>query len=318
MVYIIVIGLILLSGLFSGLTLGLLSLDKNELKRKISLGNKDAKRVYPVRKKGNLLLCTLLLGNVGVNTAIAIFFGGIASGLLGGIIATVIIVIFGEIVPQAVFARHALYFGAKMAWLVKIFLYILLPISWPLAWVLDKILGDEMTTIYSKKELMKIVEEHEDSKESDVDADEERIIIGALSFSGITAKQIMTASNMIFALEKSNILDSNLLSTIKEEGFTRIPVYDKTIDNIIGILYTKDLINIDKNKEVEYVSRGSDVLEIKINTKLDELLNTFIKSKNHMAFVKNEKGKLEGIVTLEDVVEEILKQEIMDETDIDV
>ena len=153
--YLIVIILVLLSGLFSGLTLGLLSLDKNELKRKISLGNKQAKKVYTVRKKGNLLLCTLLLGNVAVNSTLAIFLGNIASGVIAGLIATGLIVIFGEIIPQATFARYALAVGARTAWLVKIFIIILFPICWPIAWVLDKTLGEEMPTVYSKKELMK-------------------------------------------------------------------------------------------------------------------------------------------------------------------
>ena len=180
MTYVIVVILVLFSGLFSGLTLGLLSLNKNELERKISLGDKNAKKVYAVRKRGNLLLCTLLLGNVAVNSTLAIFLGDIASGFMAGILATGLIVIFGEIIPQATFSRYALAVGAKTAWLVKIFMVILSPICYPTSWILDKALGEEMTSIYSKKELMKIVEEHESSTESSLDADEERIIKGAL------------------------------------------------------------------------------------------------------------------------------------------
>ena len=147
--YIIVVALIALSGTFSGLTLGLMSLDKGDLERKIALGSKQAKKVYSVRKRGNLLLCTLLLGNVGVNASIAIILNSIASGVMAGFIATGAIVIFGEIIPQAAFSRYALAVGAKTAWLVKIFIFILYPICWPLAWMLDKILGEEITTVYS-------------------------------------------------------------------------------------------------------------------------------------------------------------------------
>lgn len=315
MTYIIIIGLVLLSGMFSGLTLGLLSLDKTELKRKISLGNRDAKKVYKVRKKGNLLLCTLLLGNVAVNSALAIFLGNIASGFMAGILATSLIVVFGEILPQATFSRYALKLGAKTAWLVQIFIIVLFPFCWPIAWLLNKLLGDEMNTIYSKKELMKIVEEHEDSQDSDVDSDEERIIIGALSYSNMTAEQVMTPRTVVFALEDTEKLNNTLLKKIKKEGFTRIPVFKENIDNIIGILYSKDLINIRRGQRVDKICRKKSLSAIKKDTKLDELLNTFIESKNHMAFVKNEYDGLEGIVTLEDVVEEILKQEIMDETD---
>ena len=107
--------LIALSALFSGLTLGLLSLDVHSLERRARHGDKYAETVYPLRKHGNFLLTTLLLGNVAVNTTLSIFLGSIASGLVAGITATALIVVFGEIIPQSVISRHALYFGAKTA-----------------------------------------------------------------------------------------------------------------------------------------------------------------------------------------------------------
>ena len=318
MTYIIVILLVLLSGLFSGLTLGLLSLDKNELKRKIAVKNKDsikAKKVYGVRKKGNLLLCTLLLGNVAVNSTLAIFLGDIASGFMAGIIATGLIVIFGEIIPQATFSRYALEVGAKTVWLVKIFIFILYPFTFPIAWVLDKTLGEEMPTIYSKRELMKIIEEHEDVKESDVDADEERIVKGALSFSDKTAEQIMTPRTVVYALEEQTVLSDKILKQIQKKGFTRIPIYEKRIDNIIGVLYVKNLIGLEKNIKVKDILKNRKLIIIDKNYKLDKLLNKFINVREHIAFVKDEYGGLQGVVTLEDVVEEVLKLEIVDETD---
>lgn len=315
MSYVIVIILVAVSGLFSGLTLGLLSLDKNELKRKISIGNKDAEKVYAVRKKGNQLLCTLLLGNVAVNSAIAIFLNNIASGFIAGLISTALILIFGEIIPQATFARYALIVGARTAWLVKIIMVVLSPICWPLAWILDKALGEEMPSVYSKKELMKIVEEHEDLKESDVDADEERIIKGALSFSDKTVEEIITPRTVVCAISDDTVLDKNTLEKIKEEGFTRMPVYHGKIDNVIGILYAKDLINIRPGTKVKNVYKKENVMTISRDEKLDVLLNLFIKSKTHIAFVKNQYQGLDGVVTLEDVLEEIIRKEIVDETD---
>lgn len=313
--YIIVTLLVLLSGLFSGLTLGLLSLDKNELARKISLGDKEAKKVYPVRQRGNLLLCTLLLGNVGVNSTLAIFLGNIASGVIAGLTATGLIVIFGEIIPQATFARYAMQVGAKTAWLVKIFMFVLFPVCWPIAWILDKLLGEEMQTIYSKKELMKIIEEHEGIKESDVDADEERIVKGALSYSDKNAESIMTPRTVVYALEVNAILNEKLLNKIKEEGFTRIPIYKDSLDNVIGILYAKDLINVKPKTKINTIYRKEKILIISKELKLDKLLSMFIKSKAHLACVKDEYQGLDGVVSLEDVIEEILKLEIVDETD---
>ncbi|MEA1963048.1 MAG: CNNM domain-containing protein [Patescibacteria group bacterium] len=313
--YFIIIFLVLLSGLFSGLTLGLLSLDKNELERKISLGNKKAKKIFAVRKKGNLLLCTLLLGNVGVNSTLAIFLGNIASGVIAGITATGLIVIFGEIIPQATFAKYAMQLGAKTAWLVKIFIFILFPICWPIAWILDKTLGEEIPSIYSKKELIQIIKEHGNSKKSDLDADEERIIEGALSFSDKNAEQIMTPRTVVYALGINTYLDEKLLNKIKKEGFTRIPVYKDTNDNIVGILYAKNLINIKIGIKVADIYKKGKILTVQKQQKLDQLLNMFIGSKVHLALVKNEYHGLAGVVTLEDVIEEILKREIVDETD---
>lgn len=313
--YFIVIALVTLSGLFSGLTLGLLSLDTNELKRKMSLGDKDAAKVFPIRRKGNLLLSTLLLGNVAVNSTLAIFLGNIASGVIAGLIATGLIVVFGEIIPQAAISRYALSFGARTHWLVRFFIILLYPICAPIAWILDKTLGEEMPTVYSKKELMKIVEEHEDHEASGVDEDEERIIKGALSFSDKTTEQIMTPRTVVFALEEAQVLDEKTLKKIKKSGFTRIPVYKKSIDDVVGVLNVKELINCKVGIPVKDVYSPEHMLVVKEDLNLDELLNLFISSKKHIAFVKDEYGGLDGVVTLEDVVEEILKQEIIDETD---
>ncbi len=313
--YIIVVLLVSLSGLFSGLTIGLTGLDKFELKRKIKLGSKKAKAVYSVRKRGNLLLCTLLLGNVAVNSTLSIFLGSIASGLIAGLVATALIVVFGEIIPAATCSRYALQIGAKTVWLVKFFMFILFPVCWPLAKALDKLLGEEVQTIWSRRELKEIVQQHEDSKDSKIDADEEQILLGALSFSDKTVAQILTPRTMIFALDIQTILDEKVVDAIKRNGFTRIPIYKDQLDNIIGILYVKDLIGVGLRVKVEEVYRQNNLLNVPKNKKLDDLLNEFKQKRTHLAFVYNEYGGLEGLATLEDVVEEIIGSEIVDETD---
>jgi len=198
---IIVIILILLSGLFSGLTLGLLSLSKDDLERKIKLGDKDAKKVYSVRKDGNLLLCTLLLGNVAVNSVLSIFLGTIASGIIAGFVATGLIVIFGEILPQSFCSKYPLQVGAKTVWLVKIFQFVLYPLVKPLAMSLDKLLGAEMPTIYSRSEFAEMIKLHEDSADSKIDSDEENIILGALTYSDKKVIDVMTPKSVVFKTE---------------------------------------------------------------------------------------------------------------------
>ncbi len=317
MEYFTVIILVIMSGLFSGLTLGMFSLNPSSLERKIKLGNKQAKKVYKIRKNGNLLLCTLLLGNVAVNSTLAIFLGTIAPGLIAGLISTGLIVIFGEILPQAVFSRFALTLGSKTSWLVRIFIILLFPIAAPLAFVLDKMLGKELPTIWKKNEIKEIIKTHEDSERSTIDSDEEKFILGVLSFSDKTAESIMTPKTVVYFLDITIEITANLLNEIKSKAFTRIPVYSNTQDNIKGILYTKMLIGLrgDENKNVSDFCIEDKVLAIKDKMKLDNLFNLFINKKAHMAFIYNDFGTLLGIVTLEDVIEEILKTEIIDEAD---
>lgn len=309
----LIIILLALSGLFSGLTLGLMKLDTFELKRKMKLGDKEAKAVYAIRRHGNELLTALLLGNVAVNSFLAIFLGSLTSGLLATITATALILLFGEIIPQAVIARYALAFGAKTVPLVKFLLLIFKPISKPIGWSLDKVLGEELQTIYSKEELLKIVAEHEDSSTSAIDRDEEKIVHGALSFSDKTAGDIMTPRTVVFMLEESTKIDKSTIETIKDHNFSRIPIFKETQDKIIGILYIKDLLGVRSGKIKKYTKL--DYLKINEKTKLDKLKNRMIKARQHMAIVLDEFKGFAGVVTLEDILEEVIGSEILDESD---
>lgn len=315
MPYIISGLLVLLSGIFSGLTIGLMSLNKTELQRKIKLRDTDAKKVYSVRKNGNFLLTTLLLGNVAVNTALSIFLGDVASGVVGGVLATVLIVILGEIIPQALFSRYALKVGGSLVFLVRFFMIVLAPVSYPIAWVLDKALGKEIPTVWSREEIKEIVKFHKKSDSSDIDEDEERIVLGALSFSERKVRDIYTKKEDVFALEKETVLSQKVLQEIRESGYTRIPVYEKELDAIYGILFVKDLIGRERDLPIKSLVRKQNILSVFEHKKLDSLLNQFIQQKVHLAVVMNKEKKVLGIVTLEDVVEEILEKEILDEVD---
>jgi len=316
-VVLIIFCLVLLSGLFSGLTLGLLGLDRTELERKIKLGDKKARKVYTVRRKGNLLLCTLLLGNVGVNSAIAILLGGIATGLIAGVISTALIVVFGEILPQAFISRYALEVGSRTAWLVRIFMIVLYPICWPISKVLDKMLGDEMGTVWSRTELKEIIKHHRKSRDSKLDSDEERIVLGALSFSDKVVEKVRISRSHVFALGVDEVLDRKLLLKMKKSGFSRFPVYGETIDDFRGVLFLKDLIAAKEGRRVGSVYRKKRLV-FQEDDKLDVALRAFLTKKIHMAAVFNKEKEFEGIVTLEDVTEEIFNLEIVDEDDVDV
>ena len=315
MEYAIVFILLIFSALFSGLTLGLMSLSAHELKRKAELGDMNARKVYPVRKHGNLLLTTLLIGNVAVNAVLSVFLGSITSGVVAVVAATILIVIFGEIVPQAIFSRYALALGARVAWLVQVLIWIFYVVSKPIATILDKTLGEELPTVYSKRELAKIIEEHEDAQESDLDEDEERIMKGALTFSDKKVRDVMTPRTVVYAFEEHDIVDETLLDEVRESGASRFPVYREEMDHVVGMLYSWQLIGEDNIGATVGDIAARDVRFIRDDASLDDALRMFLQAKKHLSIVRDEFGGMAGVLTLDDVLEEIIRTEIVDESD---
>lgn len=309
--------LLTLSAIFSGLTLGFLSINKSELERKIRLGDKNAARIYEVRKNPNAVLVTLLTGNVLVNSILSILMGSIMSGTLAVVISTALIVIFGEILPQAFFARHAMAFAAPFVPLVKVLMVVFSPIVIPMSWVLEKIIGKEHPTIWNKEELEELIKDHGDSEHSDLEIDEGEMIIGALSFSDKKVGEVMTYKDNCFLLEDHTVLTEEILAKIKDMGFTRVPVFDDYHQNILGILYTKDLILVPVGTPIMDIYRKDSIFRVHTDLNLDKMLKMFIKRRIHMAYVLNKKDEFVGLITLEDIVEEIISQEIEDETDSD-
>lgn len=317
MEYLISTVLVVLSGLFSGLTLGLLSLDTQSLARRAKHNDKYATVIYPVRKNGNLLLTTLLLGNVTVNTTLSIFLGSIASGVIAGITATSLIVVFGEIVPQAVISRYSLWFGAKTIWFTRLVILLAYPIAWPISKILDYFLGSELPTVYSKTELMEIISEHEDSELSPIDADEERILHGALQFSHMSVREVMTPLEQVVSFDENQKLTEEFFEKVNDIGYSRLPIYSGEKRNVVGVLYVKDLIvekdNISIKETEEAFEKG--FLTVRVGDLLDFVLAKMLKNRHHIAIVKNKNNQFVGVITLEDIIEEIIQQEIVDEDD---
>lgn len=185
--YLLAGGLILCSALFSGLTLGLLSLDLSSLTILAEAGDAQeqqyAKQIIPLRKNGNLLLCTLLIGNVIVNSVLAILLATVSGGIAGGIASTALIVLFGEIAPQAVCSRHGLFIGSKTRYITWFCIAALFVVAWPISKVLDLILGREVGLVYSREELkhllkMQVVQGKRDPEEDGIDADDHNLLAG--------------------------------------------------------------------------------------------------------------------------------------------
>ncbi|XP_051970560.1 metal transporter CNNM4-like [Xyrauchen texanus] len=328
---ILIICLLVLSGMFSGLNLGLMALDPMELRIVQSCGTdkekKYARKIEPIRRKGNYLLCSLLLGNVLVNTTLTILLDDLIGSGLGAVVASTIgIVIFGEIVPQALCSRHGLAVGANTILVTKFFMLVTFPLSYPISKLLDCVLGQEIGTVYNREKLvgmLKVTEPY-----NDLVKEELNMIQGALELRTKTVEDIMTPLNNCFMINSDAVLDFNTMSEIMESGYTRIPVYENEQTNIVDILFVKDLAFVDPDDctTLKTITKfyNHPVHFVFHDTKLDSMLEEFKKGKSHLAIVQkvNNEGEGDpfyevlGLVTLEDVIEEIIKSEILDESDL--
>jgi metal transporter CNNM len=313
---------VLLSAMFSGLTLGLLGLDRMSLKIIAESGEEDervyARRILPIREKGNYVLCTLLLGNVAVNAASAIFMSDLTSGILGLVISTGLLVVFGEIIPQAVFSRYALWLGAHTTWLVYVFMIFMFPIAYPFSIVLDWMLGEDFGTLFTNEQLKKLFEITAKHKQGELEDIEAKILGGALEFGRKTVIKAMTPIEKAYMLDAKLKLDANAMTEIWQSGRSRIPVFMEDENNVVGILLTKDLIlvNAEENLPLSTVVSlyGRAVLKVPSTTVLSDMLKTFKSGRGHLAMVFDEKSLVTiGLITLEDVIEEIIHDEIVDE-----
>jgi len=325
--------LLCMSGLFSGLTLGLLGLDPVSLKI-VANGDTEnaeyAKKIMPIRKEGNLLLCTLLLGNVAVNSALAILLANFAGGIAGFMLSTAFIVIFGEIIPQAICSRYALYIGSKVIWIVRILIFLIYPLAWPISKVLDCILGDELGLVYTNRELRNLVELH--TTQGDLPTISAGIMQGALDFSKLTVQSVMTDWKSVFFLYNDVNLDFEALGRIFKSGHSRVPVVARATyqqqERVIGLLFVKDLILLDPEDELPVQNIidtfSHDLKHIDLSTSVKTVMDEFRHGRSHLAIVRKQVAEKfngdviyenVGIVTLEDIIENILKMEIEDEFD---
>lgn len=319
------------SALFSGLNLGLMSLDRTELRILCNTGTAKermyAKVIQPVRNHGNYLLCSILLGNVLVNSTFTILLDDLTSGIVAVVCSTLLIVLFGEITPQAVCSRFGLAIGARTIVLTKLVMAITFPLSYPISKLLDLLLGEEIGAVYNRERLKELVKVT--TGENDLDKDEVKIISGALEMNRKYVSDIMTHIEDAFLLDYEAILDFETVSEIMKSGYSRIPVYEGQRNNIVTTLYIKDLAFVDPDDNTPlktlcqfYQNPCNFVFE---DVTLDVMFNDFKGgNKGHMAFVNrvNSEGEGDpfyetiGLVTLEDVIEELIQAEIMDETDV--
>ncbi|KAF3971521.1 hypothetical protein ACB098_01G045700 [Castanea mollissima] len=288
----IIVGLVTFAGLMAGLTLGLMSLGLVDLEVLIKSGRPQdrlhAAKIFPVVKNQHLLLCTLLIGNALAMEALPIFLDKLVPPWAAILISVTLILAFGEIIPQAVCTRYGLTVGATMAPLVRVLLWLFLPISYPISKMLDWMLGKGHAVLLRRAELKTFVNFHgnEAGKGGDLTHDETTIITGALELTEKTARDAMTPITNAFSLDLDANLNLETLNDIMTRGHSRVPVYAGKPTNIIGLVLVKNLLTVDPKVTVslrKMIIRK--IPRVSEDMPLYDILNEFQKGHSHIAVV---------------------------------
>jgi len=323
--WLVVLVLLVCSALISGTEVAFFYLQLKSLEEDDQSSDIALQRVITLLKNPKRLLATILVANNFINIAIVLVFAVLSDSFLGEIenpilmliievgIITGLILIFGEILPKVYANRNALQFSKRMSLVISILdRYLLFWITYPMSKTttfLEKRLGDQKNQFSVDKlsQALELTGDHETT------SDEQRILEGIVNFGNTDTREVMCPRMDMFALSDELTLEE-ILPVILEQGFSRIPVFQEKKDNIKGILYTKDLLpNLDNPNFV-----WQDILKPPIyvpeNKKLDDLLKEFQQKKIHLAIVVDEYGGTSGLISLEDIMEEIVG-DISDEFD---
>ncbi|XP_062286054.1 metal transporter CNNM1 [Scomber scombrus] len=320
-----------LSALCSGLNISMLALDPVELRVLQNSGTdkeqKYARKIESVRKHGNYILCTVVLGNVLTNTCFVVWMCQILGmTALSTASCTLGIFFIGEILPHSVASRHSLAIASKTLCATRLLMLVFFPIAYPVSKILDIMLHQEISNFYTREKLVAMLRVTDPYH--DLVKEELNIIQGALELRTKTVEDVLTPLSDCYMLSSDAVLDFCTMSDVMQSGFTRIPVYENERSNIVDILFVKDLAFVDPDdctplKTITQFYKHP--MHCVFNdTKLDVMLEEFKRGKSHLAVVQrvNSEGEGDpfyevlGIVTLEDVIEEIIKSEIVDETDL--
>ncbi|KAK7967086.1 uncharacterized protein PG986_001363 [Apiospora aurea] len=286
---------------------------------------KNAKRVHDLLNKGkHWVLVTLLLSNVIVNETLPVVldrcFGGGVAAVIG---STVLIVIFGEILPQSVCVRYGLQIGGYMSGPVLALMYAMAPVAWPTAKLLDWLLGEDHGTVYKKSGLKTLVTLHKslgDVSER-LNQDEVTIISAVLDLKRKPVEEVMTPMDDVYTMSEDTVLDEKTIDQILDAGYSRIPIHQTgNPNNFVGMLLVKILITYDPEdgKRVRDFALAT-LPETRPETSCLDIINFFQEGKSHMVLISEYPGEDHGslgVVTLEDVIEELIGEEIIDESDV--
>lgn len=305
---------------------GLSPTDLNEIEeQKTTKGN----FIITLLERPKKLLATILIANNAINIGIVLLFSTIGDTLFATItyvlfdvvsvrfllevvVATFLILMFGEILPKIYANRNRISFAHLMIYPLKMMDFIFAPLSMPMRsatiYLYNK-LGKQRSSL-SVDQLSQALEL---TSEGDTTKEEQKILEGIVSFGNTDTKQVMRPRIDIFALSE-DMKYPQVLEEIRKHGYSRIPVFSENMDNVLGVLYVKDLLPYIDRKTFNWMTLIREPYFVPENKKLDDLLLEFQSKKNHLAVVVDEYGGTSGIVTLDDIIEEIVG-DISDEFD---
>lgn len=316
--------LLFFAAIVSGAEVAFFSLSQKDLDDASQQGPKKIQIITKLLEKPKKLLATLLVANNFINISIVVLFSFLGRNffnfisppslklLIEILFITFLILFFGEVLPKIYASRNNIKFALGIARTILVLDKLLSPISLPmrsLTLYLQKKLGKQKSN-FSVDQLSQALEL---TSSDETSSDEQKLLEGIVSFGNTDTKQVMSPRIDIFALEREETFEE-IFPKIVDKGFSRIPIYRGNIDQIEGVLFVKDIIpHIDK-KEFDWKTLIREPFFVPENKKLDNLLKDFQGMKNHLAIVVDEYGGTSGLVSLEDVIEEIVG-DISDEFD---
>lgn len=321
-ILIAIVFLIILSAFFSSCELAYATVSRFRLKNEVENGNKKAQKAINIIDNYSNYLSTILVGNNLVNilvsslsTIIGIrLFGEELGPALSLVILTIVILIFGEILPKSLAKRYCYQLSIFYISILRFMHILFFPITWIVNKFINKVFTkkeqDEQPTA-TGEELTKIVDELEE--DGLIDKDDEELIKSAIDFCDATAHEIMIPRVDVFAVDIDDVDD--ILSNEEIYKYSRVPVYEESIDNIIGILNTTDLMKLTiTNQNVDIRSTLMKPIFVHMTKPISNVLTDLKGSHVHLAIVVDEFGGTMGIVTIEDIVEELIG-DVFDELD---
>ncbi len=320
------------SAMISGAEVAFFSLTRSDLDTAADTASRKLSIVKKLLDKPKKLLATILVANNFINIAIVLLFESLSSIWFDGwnyeinlyafevsavflvkvVAVTFLILLFGEILPKVYASRNKVSFASFMSYPLNVLDFLFTPVSMPMR-SMTMYLQNRFGKSSSNISVDQLYQALELTDEQDTTQEEQKILQGIVTFGNTDTKQVMKPRMEIFALNEEASF-AEIMPQIIDRGFSRIPVYAESIDNITGVLYVKDLMPHIERKKFDWKTLKREAYFVPENKKLDDLLNEFKEMKMHLAIVVDEYGGTSGLISLEDIIEEIVG-EISDEFD---